>query len=231
MMSVVAPEKSSAVPTTTAAAAAGSRPQEATSWLGEPFPLYFGLTIAYGLVNGLTSPVLPELAEQATLSSQGLGELFVWRGFGSMLGAFVIGVAVDMARNPHSVLAAVLLLRAAACVCMPDGTTLAGVALTLSVVAFGGNGIYVCGSTGLSWRYGKLMGARVSLMDAAFGVGGSLSPALAAALLSKGFRSVNGYRVIAVCDLFFVVAACVLKAKQNPKFSASPEAEHNDVVR
>ena len=39
----------------------------------DPYPLYCGLNIAYGLVNGLTSPALPDLAEQARLSSSEIG--------------------------------------------------------------------------------------------------------------------------------------------------------------
>eukprot|EP00933_Yihiella_yeosuensis_P072508 TRINITY_DN80914_c0_g1_i1.p1 TRINITY_DN80914_c0_g1~~TRINITY_DN80914_c0_g1_i1.p1 ORF type:complete len:422 (-),score=44.06 TRINITY_DN80914_c0_g1_i1:115-1347(-) len=184
-----------------------------------PFVLYFCLTVLYGLVNSLTSPALPDLAQQASLGSIGLGSLFIPRGIGSIIGAFVIGTVLDAVRDPHKVLAAVLLFRASMELLMPVGWTLELVGLNLACVAFCGNAIYVCGATCISWTYGKLMGPKVSLMDSAFGCGGTFAPALAGALANYGYSAVEGYRVIAVADITLAASTFLIKAKPNPKLA------------
>ena len=64
--------------------------------------------------------------------------------------------------------------------------------LDMMASGFTGNAIYVCGSTSISWTYGKLMGPRVSLMDSSFGVGGSLAPLLAGLLAESALVHAGG---------------------------------------
>ena len=94
-----------------------------------------------------------------------------------------MGRVVDACRDPHKVLATLLAMRIVAHVCMPAGWNLLLVSLDIMVSGFAGNSLYLVGTVCISWTYGKLLGARVSLMDAGFGIGGSLSPMLASVVV------------------------------------------------
>eukprot|EP00929_Paragymnodinium_shiwhaense_P096068 TRINITY_DN57535_c0_g1_i1.p1 TRINITY_DN57535_c0_g1~~TRINITY_DN57535_c0_g1_i1.p1 ORF type:complete len:449 (+),score=46.72 TRINITY_DN57535_c0_g1_i1:149-1495(+) len=207
-----------------AAAAAASigkpAPPAAAEPPAAPFYLYSLLTFLYGMTNSFTSPALPELGEQASLSSTELGSLFLWRGVGSMIGAFLVGRVLDMTSDPHLVLSVCLAMRVCSDCFMPTGWTLPLVGVNLGCVAFSGNAIYVCGSTSISWMYGKLMGPRVSLMDAAFGVGGFFAPAVAGALAAFQLGAVQGYRVLAMADVLVLIGVWAMwdQRPRNPRF-------------
>ncbi len=201
-----------------------------------PFVVYFLLTIFYGCVNSLTSPALPDLATQANpdLSSRQLGALFIYRGFGSTIGAFLVGALIDkidtlkvLQNSPgasheksdgtntvsvHLMLVLCLVARTVCYVLMPLGRTLHQIGFNMAAISGCSNAIYVCGSCGLSKVYGKLLGSRVSLMDAAFGIGGGLAPVLAYSVTTLlGYPSaVESYRVLAAVDLVLCVAASIL---------------------
>jgi len=184
-----------------------------------PFILYFLLTIFYGLVNSFTSPAFPDLKTQTVppLSAAELGTLFVYRGVGSMAGAFMVGAALDQLdssecwkrrygadplSSTHFLLALCISFRVISSWLMPLGTSETAIGMNLAALAFQSNAIYVCGSSGVSKTYGKLLGPRVSLMDAAFGVGGIFAPLLAKTVDWVGYNSaVVGYRVLAIVDL------------------------------
>ena len=188
-----------------------------------PFALYCCLTTLYGAVGGAMSPSLPDFATQASLSSAGQGSLFIWRGVASMTGAFTMGRVVDACRDPHKVLATLLAMRIVAHVCMPAGWNLLLVSLDIMVSGFAGNSLYLVGTVCISWTYGKLLGARVSLMDAGFGIGGSLSPMLASVVVQLGYAAVNVYRALALVDVVLLLMAFLVRAEPNPRFAVGPD--------
>ena len=77
-----------------------------------PFVLYSVMTFVFGLLNALTGPALPDLAQQADVDPAGLGIIFVLRGIGSMAGALVVGLVLDALHNPHIALVVLLAARA-----------------------------------------------------------------------------------------------------------------------
>lgn len=190
---------------------------------GWGFVLYFLLTLFYGVVNSLTSPIFPDLKRQSSpaLTAVELGSLFVYRGIGSMAGAFVVGAALDHLdssstssdplRATHMLLVFCLSSRIISSFLMPLGSSETGIGLNLAAVAFCSNAIYVCGSSGVSKTYGKLLGPRMSLMDAAFGLGGMFAPLLAKTTEWIGMSStVDGYRLLSCVDLVLLVGTVVL---------------------
>merc|ERR1711934_232514 len=93
---------------------------------------------------------------------------------------------------------------------MPLGTSLFQIGVNLAVVAFCSNAIYVCGSSGVSKTYGKLLGPKVSLMDAAFGLGATFAPLLDEVVAAFGYGAVEGYRVLACVDVALLCGAVSL---------------------
>lgn len=186
-----------------------------------PYVLYVCTVLLLGAINSLTSPALPELEQQAHVDAAGAGQIFLWRGVGSIAGAFVSGFAVDKVRNPHFIMAFFFAVRACAEVAMPYGWDLQLVALDLSVVAFCGNAIATCANTSMTWTYGKLMGSRMNFLDSAFGIGGTLAPFIASVLAAAGSPIVSGFWIFAFMDVCLLVASAVIPARPNPQFAVS----------
>lgn len=195
-----------------------------------PYVLYVSTTLLLGAINSFTSPALPELEEQAHVDASGAGEIFLWRGIGSIGGALVSGFAVDTVRNPHLIMAFFFVVRACALVAMPYGWNRQLVALDLSIVAFCGNAIATCAATSITWTYGRLMGSRMNFMDSAFGIGGTLAPPLASFLAAVGSPIIHGFWTFACVDVCLLVASTLITARPNPQLAVSKVSAAKDAL-
>eukprot|EP00929_Paragymnodinium_shiwhaense_P078821 TRINITY_DN40892_c0_g2_i1.p1 TRINITY_DN40892_c0_g2~~TRINITY_DN40892_c0_g2_i1.p1 ORF type:complete len:426 (-),score=68.21 TRINITY_DN40892_c0_g2_i1:85-1362(-) len=188
-----------------------------------PFVLYACLTLLFGTLNSLTGPALPEFAAQTHEELSSMGCLFMYRGLGSMAGGLLVGFILDQLRDPHRVLVALLVLKVVVEASMPYGFCLHVVGCQLFVVAMCANAISTVGSTCVAWTYGKLMGPKVNLMNALFGIGACLAPPIATTLEGMHWRAVHGYWVIALVDVCFIATALIVKGAPNPKLAPAIE--------
>eukprot|EP00928_Gymnodinium_smaydae_P039319 TRINITY_DN26881_c0_g1_i1.p1 TRINITY_DN26881_c0_g1~~TRINITY_DN26881_c0_g1_i1.p1 ORF type:complete len:408 (-),score=50.02 TRINITY_DN26881_c0_g1_i1:218-1411(-) len=191
-----------------------------------PFVLYSCLTALFGVLNAITGPVLPDFESQAGVDSVGIGAIFVYRGVGSMLGGFAIGFVLDAVRNPHSVLIALLSIKALMELTLPYGSSVVMLGTQFAVMAFCGNAIATVCTTSVSWTYGKLLGVQMNVMNAVFGLGASFAPMLTAIVRDVDSHAVHAYWIIAACDFMLIAAAASITAAENPSLTSKGTSIH-----
>jgi fucose permease len=135
--------------------------------------------IALGLGVGSLGPTLPALAAQMNAETKQISNLFIARSFGTLIGSWMIGRFYDRIAG-HPLLASSLLAAAAALALVPSAPQLptllaltAFLGVALASINVGGNALIVM-------VHGERVGPFISAIHCAFGLGGSLAPALVA---------------------------------------------------
>lgn len=141
-----------------------------------------------------------------------------------MMGGCVVGFVLDSVSDPHCVLLVLLGVKATAEITMPFGYSLTVLSSQLGVIAFCTNAIFTVCMTSISWRYGKSMGSQMNVVNAVFGVGASVAPALTAAFRYLDLRAIFSYWAIAVMDVLLIVAAVAIPATKNPRLGTTDDA-------
>src|SRR5262247_2726367 len=141
--------------------------------------LYSLAFIALGLGSGSLGPTLPALAAQTISEMKQISNLFIARSFGTLIGSWMIGRFYDRMAG-HPLLASSLLAAAAALALVPSTPKLPTLFALLAFLGVALASINVGGNALLVMVHGERVTPFISALHCAFGLGGSLAPALVA---------------------------------------------------
>jgi FHS family Na+ dependent glucose MFS transporter 1 len=141
--------------------------------------LYSLAFIALGLGSGSLGPTLPALAAQMNAETKQISNLFIARSFGTLIGSWMIGRFYDRMAG-HPLLAWSLLASAAALALMPSAPQLPILLAVTAFLGFALASINVGGNALIVMVHGERVRPFISALHCAFGLGGSLAPALVA---------------------------------------------------
>src|SRR5215470_11035621 len=136
--------------------------------------LYSLSFIALGLGSGSLGPTLPALAAQTNAEMKQISNLFIACSFGTLIGSWMIGRFYDRIAG-HPLLAA-----AAALALVPSAPKLPILFALLAFLGIALASINVGGNALLVMVHGERVTPFISALHCAFGLGGSLAPALVA---------------------------------------------------
>jgi len=141
--------------------------------------LYSLAFIALGLGSGSLGPTLPALAAQMNAETKQISNLFIARSFGTLIGSWVIGRFYDRISG-HPLLGSSLLAAAAALALVPSAPQLPILLALTAFLGFALASINVGGNALLVMVHRERLTPFISALHCAFGLGGSLAPALVA---------------------------------------------------
>ncbi|MGH9937785.1 MAG: MFS transporter, partial [Blastocatellia bacterium] len=140
--------------------------------------------IALGLGSGSLGPTLPALAAQTNAGMKQISNLFIARSFGTMIGFWVIGRFYDRTAG-HPLMASSLLASAVALALTPSVRLLPVLFILSAFMGIASASINVGGNALIALVHGERVRPFISMLHAAFGLGGLLAPMLIAQLIHR----------------------------------------------
>lgn len=138
--------------------------------------------LVYGMVAALLGTILPELSKRLKLTPTEMGRIALAQAVGLVLASIVVGPLIGIAGKKIALVIALAILTFGL-FSLPRSTSFGSVAGMLSVIGFGG-GIIVAGANSLTGDMGSGMSemTKTNLLNSFFGLGGLLTPFIAANL-------------------------------------------------
>ena len=138
--------------------------------------IYLAAFITVGLSFSMLGPALTYLQERADVTKGEIGVLFVAQSLGYLVGSLLSGRLYDHGFG-HRAMAGGLLGMAAAALAIPHATSVAMLAIPISLVGFFGACVDVGGNTLVVWHSRRTGSVRLlNALHLFFGIGALLSP-------------------------------------------------------
>jgi fucose permease len=138
--------------------------------------------LVYGMVAALLGTILPELSKRLNLTPAQMGRIALAQAVGLVLASIVVGPLIGIAGKKIALVIALAILTFGL-FSLPRSKGFGAVAGMLFVIGFGG-GIIVAGANSLTGDMGEGMSemTKTNLLNSFFGLGGLLTPFIAANL-------------------------------------------------
>ncbi|MCS7025393.1 MAG: MFS transporter [Bryobacteraceae bacterium] len=138
--------------------------------------------LIYGMVAALLGTILPELSKRLQLTPKQMGRIALSQALGLVLASIVVGPLIGLAGKKIALVVALAIVTFGL-LSLPRSKSFGTVASMLFVIGFGG-GIIVAGANSLTADMGAGMSemTKTNLLNSFFGLGGLLTPFIAANL-------------------------------------------------
>jgi fucose permease len=139
--------------------------------------------LVYGMIAALLGTILPELSKKLSLGPAQMGRIALSQAVGLVLASIAVGPMIGLTGKQITLVAALAIV-GFGLFSLPRSKSFGGVATMMFVIGFGG-GIIVAAANSLTDNMGNEMSAmlKTNILNSFFGLGGLLTPFLAANLL------------------------------------------------
>lgn len=149
--------------------------------------------LVYGMIAAMLGTILPELSRKFKLTPQQMGRIALSQAMGLVLASIVVGPLIGMSGKKSTLIIALAIV-ALGLFRLPRSNGSGQIALFLFVIGFGG-GIIVAAANSLTSEMGSSMTemTKTNLLNSFFGLGGLLTPFIAANLFKGNSTKLLGF--------------------------------------
>lgn len=173
--------------------------------------------LVYGMIAALLGTILPELSKKLNLTPAQMGRIALAQAVGLVLASIAVGPLIGMAGKKVALVLALAIV-GFGLFSLPRSGSFGAVAGMMMTIGFGG-GIIVAGANSLTGEMGNEMTemTKTNLLNSFFGLGGLLTPFIAANLFKGDSKKLLGL-------IFVVTMVSLLLCAVGPLPGAPAEA-------